>query len=115
VRNHTEEALFNMALAYWYTGADKYAERFSDIMYSFFLNPATRINPNLNNAQVLSQTYIVFSPIYESPLPPIIGITNVCVIRLGIAPPTSEGWFPGLDIYIHYRSCRQWFGRKTGS
>jgi hypothetical protein len=69
VRNHTEEALFNMALAYWYTGADKYAERFSDIMFSFFLNPATSVNPNLNNAQVLSQTYIVSSPICDPQSP----------------------------------------------
>jgi hypothetical protein len=52
MRNNTQHGVFSMAMAYWYTGAEKYAERASEILYSMYINPATRMNPNLEFSQV---------------------------------------------------------------
>jgi hypothetical protein len=52
MRNNTQHGVFSMTMAYWYTGAEKYAERASEILYSMFINPATRMNPNLEFSQV---------------------------------------------------------------
>jgi hypothetical protein len=54
-RWNAQYGIFYTSLAYWYTGNEKYAERASDILYSYFLTPSTRMDPNLNYAQVLLQ------------------------------------------------------------
>lgn len=51
-RWNAQYGAFYSALAYWYTGHEKYAERASDILYSFFLMPSTRMSPRLTFAQV---------------------------------------------------------------
>lgn len=42
-----------LTLAWYYTGKDEYALHASDILRTWFVTPATAMNPNLNHAQII--------------------------------------------------------------
>jgi hypothetical protein len=42
-----------LTLAWYYSGKDYYAKHAGDILRTWFLNPSTRMNPNLNHAQII--------------------------------------------------------------
>lgn len=47
------DAVETLALAYYYSGKDAYAEQAAQFLRVWFLNPSTRMNPNLNFAQAI--------------------------------------------------------------
>jgi Alginate lyase len=53
---NTWQAISNLTLAWWYTGKKAYATRAELFLRTWFLNAATRMNPNMNFAQVVPCT-----------------------------------------------------------
>lgn len=51
--SHMEENVHALALAYYLTDEEAYAERAAEQLRVWFLNPATRMNPNLKYAQAV--------------------------------------------------------------
>ena len=49
-------AVYALSLAYYYEENPEYAEKASKLLYNWFLNKNTRMNPNLNYAQVALNT-----------------------------------------------------------
>ncbi len=46
-----QDAVPDLSLAAWFSGETRYADKAAAMLRTFFLDPATRMNPNLNHAQ----------------------------------------------------------------
>jgi len=51
--NRLQDAVHALALGYYFTGKEQYAARAVLLLRTWFLDPATRMNPNLNYAQAV--------------------------------------------------------------
>ncbi|MFD4714445.1 alginate lyase family protein [Streptomyces sp. NPDC058430] len=85
------DSTYDLALAWYYTGRKEYAEKAATVLRTWFLDPDTRMNPNLDHAQFIPCKYdgraigiIDFSQSYTS-------VTDA-VALLGMGAP---GWSKG--------------------
>ncbi|WP_435807826.1 alginate lyase family protein [Streptomyces parvulus] len=69
------DSSYDLALAWYYTGERQYARKTADVLRTWFLSPATRMNPDLDHAQFIPCKYdgraigiIDFSQSYTSVL-----------------------------------------------
>ncbi|GEC02380.1 alginate lyase [Streptomyces spinoverrucosus] len=93
------DSTYDLALAWYYTGHRQYAQKAAQILRTWFLDPATRMNPHLNHAQFIPCKYdgraigiIDFSQSY----------TNV-VDALAILDTGAPGWTKGDRV-----AMRRW-------
>lgn len=51
------DSTYDLSLAWYYTGKRDYSEKAAQVLRTWFLDPATRMNPNLNHAQFIPCKY----------------------------------------------------------
>ncbi|WP_018124891.1 alginate lyase family protein [Desulfovibrio oxyclinae] len=88
-----------LALAYWFTQDERFAEKCAEVLRVWFLNPETAMNPNLHHAQ--------FRPGHkDSGGGIIVGNVLVRVVDAALLLNGSPHW-PGS----HDMNLRDWFSR----
>ncbi|MET9760427.1 alginate lyase family protein [Streptomyces sp. NPDC006372] len=53
----TFDSVYDLSLAWYYSGERRYARKAGQVLRTWFLDPATRMNPNLNHAQFIPCKY----------------------------------------------------------
>jgi hypothetical protein len=108
----TFDSSYDLSLAWYYTGDRRYAEKAGQILRTWFLDPATRMNPNLNHAQFIPCKYdgraigiIDFSQSYTSVLDAIALLETGApgwtgADRTGMKKWNTDflGWLTGSDF-----------------
>lgn len=106
-------AVYTLTLAWYYTGEAAYAEHAGELLRTWFTDPATRMNPNLDHAQIIPcQTdgraigIIDFSQEFTS----VIDAT--AILDTG-APGWTSGDHAGMQSW--YSSFATWLGGAFGA
>jgi hypothetical protein len=108
----TFDSSYDLSLAWYYTGDRRYAEKAGQILRTWFLDPATRMNPNLTHAQFIPCKYdgraigiIDFSQSYTSVLDAIALLETGApgwtgADRTGMKKWNTDflGWLTGSDF-----------------
>jgi hypothetical protein len=95
-----EEAVYSLALGYYFTGEERYAARAALLLRTWFLNPTTRMNPNLNYAQAIPG-------ITEGRGIGLIGIRDIPLALDGITLLSGSSSLTAAER----AGLRQWFSR----
>ncbi|MFF4213583.1 alginate lyase family protein [Streptomyces sp. NPDC001796] len=112
------DSTYDLSLAWYYTGRRSYAEKAARILRTWFLDPATKMNPNLNHGQFIPCKYdgraigiIDFSQSYTSVL------DAIAILNTG-----APGWTKGDRSRMHDWNVayRDWltdsaFGKEEGA
>ncbi len=109
ISDHTEmsktiSAVDTLALAYYFTGHEPYAEKAAALIKGWFLDPATKMNPNLNYAQaVLGRSDGRGTGIID-----VVGLIHL-VDSIGLLDG-SKAWTPELQHGMEgwFRAFNQW-------
>ncbi|MEU5635173.1 alginate lyase family protein [Streptomyces rishiriensis] len=112
------DSTYDLSLAWYYTGEKRYAVKAAQILRTWFLDPATRMNPNLDHAQFIPCKYdgraigiIDFSQSYTSVL------DALAVLDTGAAGWTKAdhaGMAQWNADYLHWLTDSD-FGRQEGA
>ncbi|MBO1331543.1 alginate lyase family protein [Streptomyces sp. VRA16 Mangrove soil] len=112
------DSTYDLALAWYYTGEKKYAVKAGQVLRTWFLDPGTKMNPNLNHAQFIPCKYdgraigiIDFSQSYTS-------VVDAVALLAGGAPGWSKGDRAGMADWN--KDFLDWlvnsdFGRQEGA
>jgi len=95
------DAVESLALAHFYTGEARYADRAGLVLRSWFLDPATRMNPNLNFGQGIPglETGRPFGIIDAHRLVPVVEAVGLLAGSGALSPAEEIGlkqWFAAL-------------------
>jgi hypothetical protein len=112
------DSTYDLSLAWYYTGRKSYAEKAGQVLRTWFLDPATKMNPNLNHGQFIPCKYdgraigiIDFSQSYTSVL------DAIAILNTG-APGWSTADRTGMrDWNVAFRTwlTDSAFGKEEGA
>lgn len=92
------QAVYSLSLAYFFSGDERFAEKGSELLKSWFFEPDTRMNPNMNHAQVAKN-------VNEGSKQGIIdGNDFIKVIDAASLLYDSQHWTPE-----NHRKLKEWF------
>jgi len=92
-----------LALAWFYSGEEKYAAKATELLRVWFLDPATRMNPNMKNASALPGVYD------GMPIGIIFSVALIKLVDYVRLLETSESWTSGDSSLL-----KKWFADYTG-
>ncbi len=98
-------AVQTLGLAYYYSGDKRYADRAALILRTWFIDPATRMNPNLNFAQGVpgstpGRSFGIIDSAELLPLVEAIGLIEPSHSLSGNDLASLRGWFGDLTTWM---------------
>ncbi|MEO6734676.1 MAG: alginate lyase family protein [Ferruginibacter sp.] len=100
------DAVSTLALAWYFSGDERYAAHAAKLMRVWFLNPETKMNPNLNFAQAIKgkttgRGYGLIDTRHFVKLIDAIGLLNGAANWLPADQAGMQGWFTSFLDWMH--------------